>query len=106
MNEVEKCLMEQSLPPHLMIDCSHGNSLKDYRNQCMVVNAIAKQIEQGSRCIAACMVESNLVAGAQKLGKDPKALTYGQSITDQCIDWPDTVEVLDRLAAAVRERRN
>lgn len=106
VNEVEKCLIEQNLPPHLMIDCSHGNSLKDYRNQPMVVNAIAKQIEQGSRCIAACMVESNLVAGAQKLGKDIKALTYGQSITDQCIDWPDTVEVMDRLAAAVRERRN
>jgi 3-deoxy-7-phosphoheptulonate synthase len=51
------------------------------------------------------MIESNLVEGAQKLGSDPKTLTYGKSITDQCIGWPDTIEVLDRLAAAVRSRR-
>ena len=105
ITDVAKCLQEQNLPPHVMVDCSHGNSLKDYRNQPMVVNALAKQIEKGSTSIVACMIESNLVEGAQKLGSDLKALTYGQSVTDQCIGWPDTIEVLDRLAAAVRSRR-
>lgn len=102
--EVEKCLLEQKLPPHLMVDCSHGNSMKDYRNQPMVANALAKQIESGSHTVAAVMIESNLVEGAQKLA-DPSKLVYGQSITDQCLGWQDTVEVLDRLALAVRERR-
>ncbi len=105
ITEVAQSLQEQNLPPYVMVDCSHGNSLKDYRNQPMVVNALAKQIENGSTFIAACMIESNLVEGAQKLGSDPKTLTYGKSITDQCIGWPDTIEVLDRLAAAVRSRR-
>lgn len=105
VRDVERSLKEQKLPPYVMIDCSHGNSMKDYRNQPLVVNAIAKQMEEGSRCIAACMIESNLVEGAQKLVPDLKKLTYGQSVTDQCINWQDTVEVLERLAKAVRARR-
>lgn len=103
--DVEKSLKEQQLPAHVMVDCSHGNSMKDFRNQPLVVNAIAKQIENGSRCIAACMIESNLVEGAQKLVPDLKQMTYGQSVTDQCINWEDTIEVMNRLAAAVRTRR-
>lgn len=103
--EVEASLKEQKLPPYVMVDCSHGNSMKDFRNQPLVVNAIAKQIEEGSRTIAACMIESNLVEGNQKLVPDLKQLTYGQSVTDQCINWQDTLEVLDRLATAVRTRR-
>ena len=103
--EVEASLKEQKLPPYVMVDCSHGNSMKDFRNQPLVVNAIAKQIEEGSRTIAACMIESNLVEGNQKQVPDLKQLTYGQSVTDQCINWQDTLEVLDRLATAVRTRR-
>ncbi|MEN9992334.1 MAG: hypothetical protein RLZZ224_2036 [Verrucomicrobiota bacterium] len=103
--EVETSLKEQKLPAYVMVDCSHGNSMKDFRNQPLVVNAIAKQIEEGSRTIAACMIESNLVEGNQKLVPDLTKLTYGQSVTDQCINWQDTLEVLDRLAKAVRTRR-
>lgn len=105
IRDVEHSLNEQNLPPYVMVDCSHGNSMKDFRNQPLVVNAISHQIEEGSRCIAACMIESNLVEGSQKLVPDLKKLTYGQSVTDQCINWQDTVEVLDRLAKAVRTRR-
>lgn len=105
IKDVEKSLLEQKLPPHVMVDCSHGNSMKNFRNQPLVVNALAKQIEEGSRCITACMIESNLVEGAQKHSADLKSLTYGQSITDQCINWEDSVEVLARLAEAVRARR-
>ena len=85
-----------------MVDCSHGNSCKDYRNQPGVAAAIAKQIAEGSDQVAAVMIESNLVEGAQPLSSD---LVYGKSITDQCIGWDTTVEVLENLAAAVRTRR-
>ena len=98
-------LREQSLPPHVMVDCSHGNSLKDYRNQPLVANALCKQIEEGSKTVVAAMVESNLVEGNQKLVPDLSKLTRGQSVTDACIGWEDTVAVLDRFAAAVRARR-
>ena len=105
VKDVEKSLNEQKLPAYFMVDCSHGNSMKDFRNQPLVVNALAKQIESGSRCVAACMIESNLVEGAQKLVPDLGKMTYGQSVTDQCINWNDTVDVLNRLATAVRTRR-
>jgi len=105
VKDVEKSLIEQHLPPHVMVDCSHGNSMKNFRNQPLVVNALAKQIEEGSRCITACMIESHLVEGGQKHQADLTKLTYGQSITDQCIGWEDTIEVIERLASAVRVRR-
>jgi 3-deoxy-7-phosphoheptulonate synthase len=105
IDEVEKMLREQGLPPHVMVDCSHGNSLKDYRNQPLVANALSKQIEEGSKTVVATMVESNLVEGNQKLVPDLTKLTRGQSVTDACIGWDDTVAVLDRFAEAVRKRR-
>jgi 3-deoxy-7-phosphoheptulonate synthase len=70
-----------------------------------VVKEIATQIADGNEAIVGVMLESFLVAGRQKLDSS-EALTYGQSITDGCIDWETTVEVLDRLAGAVRARRN
>ena len=100
--EVVQALNEQGLPPHVMIDCSHGNSMKDYRNQPLVANALCKQIAEGSKAITSVMIESNLVEGAQKISQN---MTRGQSVTDACIGWDDTVEVLDRFAEAVRERR-
>ncbi|MDP0492342.1 MAG: 3-deoxy-7-phosphoheptulonate synthase [Verrucomicrobiota bacterium JB023] len=100
------CLREQNLPPHLMVDCSHGNSRKDYRNQPLVAKAIAHQIEGGSQSVAAVMIESNLVEGNQKLGSgDLSKLTRGQSVTDACISLETTEEVLEMLASAVRKRR-
>jgi 3-deoxy-7-phosphoheptulonate synthase len=88
----------------LMIDASHGNSSKKYENQPLVVDAIAKQIEDGERRIGGVMVESHLVAGRQDQTPG-KPLRYGQSITDACIDWPTSITVLDRLAEAVKRRR-
>ena len=105
VDEVEKMLREQGLPPYVMVDCSHGNSMKDYRNQPMVAKALCKQVEQGSKTVVAAMVESNLVEGNQKLVADITKLTRGQSVTDACIGWDDTVEVLERFAAAARARR-
>ena len=91
------------LPPRVMIDCSHANSRKDYKKQSFVCRDVAEQIARGDRRIIGVMIESNLVAGTQKLipGKD---LVYGQSITDACIAWDETLPLLRELAAAVRSR--
>ena len=93
------------VPPRIMIDCSHANSNKDYRRQAIVCHDVAGQIAGGDRRIMGVMIESNLVAGAQKLAPG-KPLLYGQSITDGCIDWPETHKLLAELAGAVRARRN
>jgi len=102
--EVVEALVKAGLPPHVMVDCSHGNSNKDHRNQPLVVEELAGQIEAGSAAVVGVMLESHLVEGSQSVttGQTP---CYGQSITDACIDWETTVRVLDRLAAAVRRRR-
>jgi len=93
----------------MMIDCSHGNSKKDHRNQPGVAQTIGDQLRQGEDAIVAVMIESNIEAGNQKApGKDEgglAALKRGQSITDACIDWDTTVQVLEQLADAVRTRR-
>ncbi len=102
---VEKTLSEQGLAQSLMIDCSHGNSNKDFRNQPLVAQDLADQIASGSKSITSVMIESNLVEGNQKLDPDLSKLTRGQSVTDACINWDDTVKVLDNLAEAVRKRR-
>ncbi len=96
------------LRPTLMVDCSHANSSKQHERQMVVADDIAQQIEGGSRHVIGVMVESHLQGGAQKFtpGKDkPDALAYGQSITDACIGWDDSVAVMERLASAVRKRR-
>ncbi|MDP4623634.1 MAG: 3-deoxy-7-phosphoheptulonate synthase [Akkermansiaceae bacterium] len=102
---VEAMLAESNLPQSLMIDCSHGNSNKDYRNQPLVAKDLANQISTGSKSITSVMIESNLVEGNQKLKPNLSELTHGQSVTDACINWDDTIEVLDTLAEAVRNRR-
>jgi 3-deoxy-7-phosphoheptulonate synthase len=96
------------LPCALMVDCSHANSSKQHERQVDVARDVAAQLEAGSRCIFGVMVESHLVAGAQKFsaGKDdPTTLAYGQSITDACIGWEHSLEVLDVLGGAVKARR-
>jgi 3-deoxy-7-phosphoheptulonate synthase len=90
--------------PRIMIDASHANSGKDHRRQGAVCRDVAGQIAGGDRRIMGVMIESNLVAGAQALG-DGKTLVRGQSITDACIDWAETVGLLKELAAAVKVRR-
>jgi 3-deoxy-7-phosphoheptulonate synthase len=103
-----KELEASKLPPVLMVDCSHANSSKQHEKQIDVARDIAGQIAGGSRCVFGVMVESHLNGGAQKFtpGKDdPAALEYGKSITDACIGWGDSLEVLDVLSEAIRRRR-
>jgi 3-deoxy-7-phosphoheptulonate synthase len=95
-------LAKGGLPARLMVDCSHGNSNKDYRRQGEVLGAIAEQVRAGSQHVMGVMLESHLVAGNQKIPADLSQLTYGQSITDACIDLPTTLALLEELAAAVR----
>lgn len=90
--------------PRIMIDCSHANSGKDHRRQGVVCRTVSEQITDGDRHIMGIMIESNLIAGAQKL-VNGHPLVYGQSITDACIGWPETRDLLHELAAAVRQRR-
>ena len=93
----------------LMIDFSHANSSKQHRRQLEVANNMAAQMAAGNRCLFGAMVESHLVEGAQKFtpGKDDAStLAYGQSITDACIGWDDTLGVLQTLSDAVLKRRN
>ncbi|NLA19583.1 3-deoxy-7-phosphoheptulonate synthase [Burkholderia cepacia] len=97
-------LVTNGLAPRVVIDASHGNSGKLHENQLPVCASIAARIVAGDASIAGVMIESNLVAGSQPLGADT-ALVYGQSITDACIGWSDTTATLERLAAAVRARR-
>ena len=105
LNEVEAKLGKAGLPPFAMIDCSHGNSGKDYRRQSVVARDLAAQLAGGSRVIAAVMLESALVEGRQEPNPDRGKLTYGQSVTDACIGWEETAVLLEELAAAVRARR-
>jgi 3-deoxy-7-phosphoheptulonate synthase len=96
------------LPCTLMVDCSHANSSKDHTRQVEVARDVAAQLQNGNRCIFGVMVESHLQAGAQKFsaGKDdPAKLAYGQSITDACLGWDDSVRTLAVLSAAVAARR-
>ena len=97
-------LEKAGLAARIMIDCSHANSKKDFTRQALVAQDIATQITAGDRRIIGVMIESNLVAGAQKLVPG-KPLVYGQSLTDACIGLPETLEILHELAAAVRSAR-
>jgi 3-deoxy-7-phosphoheptulonate synthase len=99
-----KLLEQAGLPTRLMIDASHANSSKKPENQPRVIDEVAAQLEAGEQRIVGVMVESHLVAGRQDLVPG-KPLVYGQSITDGCIDWDSSVQVLERLATAVRARR-
>ena len=94
-------LEKENLPARVMVDCSHGNSNKDYRRQGDVAAQVAQQLRQGSRHVMGVMLESHLVAGNQKISSDRAQLTYGQSVTDACIDLATTREVLAQLADAV-----
>ncbi len=97
-------MVKSGIAPRIMIDFSHANSRKDYSRQSVVGRDVAAQIAAGNRHIIGVMIESNLVAGAQKLIPG-QPLVYGQSITDACIDWAETHKLLEELAAAVRSRR-
>lgn len=97
IHEALQLLKNENLPARLMIDCSHGNSMKDYRLQKKVAYSLAEFIENGNDEISGIMLESNLLPGRQMLLPD-KPLVYGQSITDACISWEETQTILKRLA--------
>lgn len=91
----------------IMVDCSHGNSNKDYRNQPKVLSTVAQQISAGEKQIVGVMIESNINEGNQKVGPEGKAgLKYGVSITDACVSWATTETMLRELADAVKSRRS
>jgi 3-deoxy-7-phosphoheptulonate synthase len=99
-----KDIASHGLASRLMIDASHANSSKKPENQVPVCADIASQIAAGDTRIVGVMIESHLVAGRQDLVPG-KELTYGQSVTDGCIDWDASMKVLEGLAEAVRQRR-
>ncbi len=90
------------LPDRVMVDCSHGNSNKDYTRQAAVLREVLAQLAAGSPHIMGLMLESHLHAGHQKLGDDPGALKYGVSITDACIDWNTTESLIEEAAEVMR----
>ncbi len=104
VNEACDKLSSAGLTPQVMIDFSHANSKKIPDNQMMVADDVGNQIAGGDIRIMGIMVESHIVAGRQEV-VDGKAETYGQSITDACIDFDDTIKLIDGLAADVRKRR-
>ena len=101
-------LQRAKLPPTLMVDCSHANSSKQHQKQVDVARDIAGQLATGSHSVFGVMVESHLQAGAQKFTPgqdDAAALAYGQSITDACLGWDDSLQVLSILSEAIKTRR-
>jgi 3-deoxy-7-phosphoheptulonate synthase len=98
-----KRLCEANLPERVVVDASHGNSGKDHLRQPVVVRDLAARIARGERGVVGLMMESFLVAGRQEVGPN---MTRGQSVTDACMDWATTADLLDELANAVRTRRS
>jgi 3-deoxy-7-phosphoheptulonate synthase len=97
-------LAKAKLPERLMIDCSHANAAKEYRRQIEVAHDIAGQLARGERRIVGVMVESHLHEGRQEL-RAGQPLQFGQSITDACLGWDDSVKLLEGLAGGVKKRR-
>ena len=104
IQEASEALKSAGLPELIMVDFSHANSCKQHKKQLKVSHDIAKQLTAGNTRIFGVMIESHLTAGNQKVVPGQE-LIYGQSITDACIDWSDTVTVLNQLADAITERR-
>ncbi len=104
INEACESLDKASLDARVMVDCSHANSLKQHDKQMEVGADICAQLANGEDRIFGIMIESNIVAGRQNI-VDGKAETYGQSVTDACIDWDSTVTLLEQFALAVQARR-
>ena len=104
----EQALAKAKISPSIVVDCSHANSMKDPALQPLVFNDCAHQILEGNRSIVGMMLESNLEAGSQPIPEDRSKLRYGVSVTDACIDWASTEELIRRahreLAPALRSR--
>ncbi|MFZ1341934.1 3-deoxy-7-phosphoheptulonate synthase [Thiothrix eikelboomii] len=107
--QCEQALAKAKLPQNIVVDCSHGNSSKQHALQVLVAENVASQIIEGNRSIMGIMLESHLFPGNQAIPTDLTQLKYGVSVTDACIDWDTTSQLLKhlngRLKAALRERR-
>ena len=98
----EAALVKAGLAPNIVVDCSHSNSLKDPTLQPLVFMDCVHQIKEGNRSIVGLMLESHLHGGNQAIPADLTQLKYGVSVTDACIDWPTTAELLLRAAGELR----
>ncbi|ETI28790.1 3-deoxy-7-phosphoheptulonate synthase [Cladophialophora carrionii CBS 160.54] len=106
IKKAKEALRKKGLRERVMVDCSHGNSEKQHKNQPLVAKVLAEQIANGEEGIMGVMVESHINEGNQKVPPEGKSgLKYGVSITDACIGWEDTEVVLEVLANAVKKRR-
>ena len=103
VDDASMMLAKAGLPERVMIDCSHANSRKLHRRQRYVCRDVCAQVSDGDQRIMGVMIESNLVEGSQSLSNKP--LVRGQSVTDACLGWDDTVPLLEQLAEAVQKRR-
>jgi 3-deoxy-7-phosphoheptulonate synthase len=102
VQEAKKALPEGKT---IMVDCSHGNSNKDYKNQPKVCSEVARQVSKGEKSIIGVMIESHINEGNQKIPKDLSQLKYGVSVTDACVSFPTTETMLRELADSVKARR-
>lgn len=101
----EEQLNKNGLTPTIMVDCSHGNSNKDYNKQPEVLDCVVDQLLAGNSSISGVMIESNLECGNQKIPADISQLKYGVSITDACIDWATTEQILLGAHAKLKKRK-
>jgi 3-deoxy-7-phosphoheptulonate synthase len=104
IRQAERLLKNAGLPPAILVDCSHDNSAKRPERQAEVLRAVLAQIAEGNRSIIGAMLESNLHAGCQAFPQPRTRLRYGVSITDPCIDWPATEEVIHEAHATLGPR--
>jgi 3-deoxy-7-phosphoheptulonate synthase len=101
----EDILQKNGLLPTIMVDCSHGNSNKDYRKQPEVLDQIITQVSAGNQSISGLMIESSLFEGNQKVTADHSLLKYGVSITDACINWETTERILLEAHNRLQKRK-
>jgi 3-deoxy-7-phosphoheptulonate synthase len=99
-----KLLKQKKLPSAIMVDCSHANSYKDHRRQGEVLENVVAQLIENPGTISGVMIESNLKAGNQIIPEDLSQLKFGVSITDECVDWETTVQMLTRAFTKLAER--
>lgn len=104
--QAEAMLAKAGLPASIVVDCSHGNSNKNPARQTIVLQDVMQQIQDGSNSLVGMMLESNIVAGTQKIQADLSKLVYGQSVTDSCIGWEETVAAIESAAALLRAGGN
>lgn len=99
----EEKLANAGLDKNIIIDCSHANSLKDYRRQKIVIDDVVRQLERGNQSIVGAMLESNIVEGSQTVSGNGNDLIYGLSITDGCISWEETEILLNQTYSRLKK---